>query len=73
MMILQDLESADTEKSSSESLHYVLIDLEQAILADRLVNWLNCFIEYVNGLTQNCSNSNALALEILQSCTKKSI
>ena len=28
---------------------------------------------YVDGLVQDCSNSSALAMELLQSCTKSSI
>ena len=28
---------------------------------------------YVNGLVQDCRNSSALAMELLQSCTKPSI
>ena len=30
-------------------------------------------IQYINGLVQDCSNSSALAMELLQSCTKPSI
>ena len=29
--------------------------------------------EHVDGLVQDCSNSNALAMKLLQSCTKPSI
>ena len=29
--------------------------------------------DYVDGLVQDCSNSSALAVELLQSCTKPSI
>ena len=29
--------------------------------------------EYLDGLVQDCSNSSALAMELLQSCTKPSI
>ena len=33
-----------------------------------------CFYSYhIDGLVQNCSNSSALAMELLQSCTKPSI
>ena len=28
---------------------------------------------YIDGLVQHCSNSSALAMELLQSCTKLSI
>ena len=28
---------------------------------------------YIDGLVQDCSNSSALAMELLQSCTKPSI
>ena len=28
---------------------------------------------YIDGLVQDCSNSNALAMELLQSCTKPSM
>ena len=28
---------------------------------------------HINGLVQDCSNSSALAMELLQSCTKPSI
>ena len=31
------------------------------------------FIFYINGLVQDCSNASALAIELLQSCTKPSI
>ena len=31
---------------------------------------LNCF--HIDGLVQDCSNSSALAMELLQSCTKPS-
>ena len=30
-------------------------------------------IEYIDGLERDCSNSSALAMELLQSCTKSSI
>ena len=30
-------------------------------------------VEYIDGLLQDCSNSSALATELLQSCTKPSI
>ena len=30
-------------------------------------------IEHIDGLVQDCSNSSALAMELLQSCTKPSI
>ena len=30
-------------------------------------------VSYIDGLAQDCSNSSALALELLQSCTKQSI
>ena len=30
-------------------------------------------IDYMDGLVQHCSNSSALAMELLQSCTKQSI
>ena len=30
-------------------------------------------VSYINGLVQDCSNSTALAMELLQSCTKPSI
>ena len=33
-------------------------------------NWSS---HYLNGLVQDCSDSSALALELLQSCTKPSI
>ena len=33
----------------------------------------NEYISYINGLVQDCSNSSALAMELLQSCTKPSI
>ena len=29
--------------------------------------------QYIDGLVQDCSNSSALAMELLQSCTKPSI
>ena len=29
--------------------------------------------QYIDGLAQDCSNSSALAMELLQSCTKPSI
>ena len=31
------------------------------------------YIPYIHGLAQDCSNSSALAMELLQSCAKKSI
>ena len=38
------------------------------------IQWLILHIEYhINGLVQDCSNSSALAMELLQSCTKPSI
>ena len=30
-------------------------------------------IDFIDGLVQDCSNSSALAMELLQSCTKPSI
>ena len=30
-------------------------------------------MEYIDGLVQDCSDSSALAMELLQSCTKLSI
>ena len=30
-------------------------------------------ISYIDGLAQDCSNSNVLTMELLQSCTKPSI
>ena len=30
-------------------------------------------INYIDGLVQDCSNSSALAMELLQSCTKPSM
>ena len=34
----------------------------------------NCnTVKFIDGLAQNCSNSSALAMELLQSCTKPSI
>ena len=35
-----------------------------------------CFLQwklYIDGLVQDCSNSSALAMELLQSCTKPSV
>ena len=32
-----------------------------------------CLCLYIDGLAQNCSNSSALAMELLQSCTEPSI
>ena len=29
--------------------------------------------QYINGLVQDCSNSSALAMELLQSCAKSSL
>ena len=40
------------------------------------VSWRNCsrtYHLYIDGLVQVCSNSSALAMELLQSCTKLSI
>ena len=31
------------------------------------------YMLYINGLVQDCSNSSALAIELLQSCTQPSI
>ena len=31
------------------------------------------FTMYIDGLVQDCSNSSALAMELLQSCTKHSV
>ena len=36
------------------------------------IHWGNCGA-YIDGLAQDCSNSSALAMELLQSCTKPSI
>ena len=38
----------------------------------RHINWLRYLtnLHYINGLVQDCSNSSALAMELLQSCTK---
>ena len=34
-------------------------------------NLLICVVQWwINGLVQDCSNSSALAMELLQSCTK---
>ena len=33
----------------------------------------NQWVNYNDGLAQHCNNSNAVALELLQSCTKPSI
>ena len=36
--------------------------------------WESVLFEgYIDGLVQDCSNSSALAMELLQSCTKPSI
>ena len=35
--------------------------------------WWKLQIYYFDGLGQDCSNSSALAMELLQSCTKSSI
>ena len=35
--------------------------------------WTMCRLSYIDGLVQDCSNSSALAMELLQSCTKPSI
>ena len=34
---------------------------------------LRIAVDYIDGLVQDCSNSSALAMELLQSCTKLSI
>ena len=35
--------------------------------------FINLFDQHFDGLVQDCSNSSALAMELLQSCTKPSI
>ena len=34
---------------------------------------IGCVVFYIDGLVQNCKNSSALAVELLQSCTEPSI
>ena len=41
--------------------------LDLNILLQNPYNWFN---SYIDGLAQDCSNSSALAIELLQSCTK---
>ena len=36
------------------------------------INYINSMLDHYNGLVQDCSNSSALAMELLQSCTKQS-
>ena len=36
-------------------------------------SWYTWQVDYINGLMQDCSNSSASAVELLQSCTKPSI
>ena len=36
------------------------------------VQWISLYV-YIDGLVQDCSNSSALTMELLQSCTKTSI
>ena len=42
---------------------YLLSNLDQ-----NATIWMS---SYIDGLVQDCSNSNALAVELLQSCTKR--
>ena len=37
-----------------------------------LQNWKPQLKQHIDGLPQDCSNSNALAMELLQSCAKPS-
>ena len=42
----------------------LIMSCREKILQDRI---------YIDGLVQDCSNSSALAMELLQPCTKQSI
>ena len=53
--------------------HCVLIDPNLAHHPRRLCScWTHVKKHHIYGLVQNCSNSSALAMELLQSCTKPS-
>ena len=57
--------------------HYGLVIPHVAINQDQhwLRKWLmRClfWVQYIDGLVQDCSNSSALAMELLQSCTRPS-
>ena len=49
------------------SLNVINVALTQCLFITTLVIYVN------EGSVQNCSNSSALAMELLQSCTKPSI
>ena len=49
------------------SIHYSIWDLAYVVSMAQLIR------EHFDGLVQDCSNSIAYAMELLQSCTKSSI
>ena len=52
---------------------FVAVDLGTSVAIGRIsINIYECRY-YIDGLVQDCSNSSALAMEFLQSCTKLSI
>ena len=54
--------------------HLIQCSISVGIYQHTDAGWcIHTSVDYINGLLQDCSNSSALAMELLQSCTKPSI
>ena len=64
-----DLCPANETMFLSKTLNLVLLDFAQI----QVTLWTEMTQLHIDGLVQYCSNSSALAMELLQSCTKPAV
>ena len=63
-----------TQEARASTIVYCIWDLDMVVITE-LVDTQHLKVESrsnIDGLAQDCSNSSALAMELLQSCTKPS-